>query len=113
MTRQTSRTIVAALATTLALAAPSVAGADPVKCQRGLAKASAKYVQGRTKALDRCERGKTTGQLTPGTLCASEPVATAKFTLLAIKLSSSIAKSCGGADKICGNADDDSLTSIG
>ena len=38
---------------------------------------------------------------------------TATFAKLDLKLSGSIAKACGGADKTCGSADDEPLGSIG
>jgi hypothetical protein len=97
----------------LVLGVPPGGWAEPVKCQRDLAKASAKYVQGRTKALDKCEQSKTKGSLPPATVCASDPKVVAAQAKLDASLASSIAKSCGGADKVCGNGDDDTLASIG
>src|SRR5690349_21095910 len=113
MTSQSRRSFVAALVMTAVVGASTAANADPIKCERGLAKASAKYVQGRTKALDKCELGKTKGQFPPSTVCTSESKASATIAIAGTKLASSIAKACGGADKICGNGDDDSLASIG
>src|SRR5690349_1139927 len=107
------RTLAGAIAVVAWLAFASSSPADPIKCQRDLAKASAKYVQGRAKALDKCEGGKAKGQLPPGTVCLSDPSVTATLTALHFKLSGSIAKSCGGADGTCGTADDESLASIG
>ena len=101
------------LAIVLLLAIVQTSAADPVKCQRDLAKGSAKYVQGRAKALDKCEQGKTKGQFPPSTNCPTDPAVTAMFAKLDLKLSGSIAKACGGADKTCGNADDEPLASIG
>jgi hypothetical protein len=113
MTSQAGRSFVAALCSAV-VGASATAFADPIKCERGLAKASAKYVQGRTKALDKCELGKTKGQFLPSTVCTSEPKAAATIATAGTKLASSIAKACGGADKICGaGGDDDSLASIG
>jgi hypothetical protein len=102
-----------AIAALLTLTVVSSSSADPIKCQRDLAKASAKYVQGRAKALDKCEQGKTKGQFPPATNCLTDPMVTATFAKLDLKLSGSIAKACGGADKTCGSADDEPLGSIG
>src|SRR5262245_17798813 len=113
MTSQSRRSFVAVLVATAIVGATTAAIADPLKCERGLAKASAKYVQGRTKALDKCELGKTKGQFPPSTVCVLEAKASATISVAATKLSSSIAKACGGADKTCGNGDDDPLASIG
>ena len=89
------------------------ARAEPVKCQRDLAKASSKYVQGRAKALDKCENAKTKAKLPPTTLCATETKTALALGKLDGKLSAGLARACGGADKTCGNGDDDTLASIG
>lgn len=95
------------------LGVASSGNADPIKCQRDLAKASAKYVQGRTKARDKCEQDKTKGKLPAATNCLTDPKVVTAQGKLDTALAASIAKSCGGADKTCGNGDDDSLASIG
>jgi hypothetical protein len=89
------------------------AEAEPIKCQRDLAKASAKYVQKRSKALDKCEQAKTKGQLPATTDCLTDAKVVMTQGKLDAALAKSIAKSCGGADRTCGNGDDDSLASIG
>jgi len=110
----TIRSFVAAVAVlAMGLGSAIPAHADPVKCERGLAKASAKYVQGRSKALDKCESGKTKGQFPPSTVCTSEMKTSFLLGVLATKFQASIGKSCGGADKTCGNGDDDALNTIG
>src|SRR5258706_4166707 len=93
--------------------AATSAQADPIKCQQGLAKASAKYVQGRAKVLDKCEQAKTKVTLPPATACPSDPTVGASLGKLGTTLGLSIARACGGADKTCGNGDDDPLGSIG
>ena len=87
----------------------TAARADVAKCQRDTAKASAKYVQGRTKALQKCEDAKVKDSLPAATDCMSEPktaLLVGPAGTLASKLRGSIAKSCGGDDKTCGTGDD-------
>src|SRR5262245_45885128 len=99
------RSLVTALVVLLGVGV-TTARAEQLKCQRGLAKASAKYVQGRTKTLQKCESLKTKGALSPTTNCqVDDPKTVLLLSNLSAKLQSSIAKSCGGADKICGNGD--------
>jgi len=88
----------------LALAAVPAqpASAEVVKCQRAVAKASAKYAQDRAKALARCEGLKVKGTLTSGTVCESEAKTAALIVKAAAKLRKDLATGCGGKDKICG-----------
>src|SRR5262249_1899699 len=46
-------------------------------------------------------------------VCTSEPKTQAALGVLVTKLGLGIASACGGADKTCGNGDDDPLASIG
>jgi|GEM_PF-1379598 len=96
-----------------AMAGP--AAADPLKCQEAIAKASAKYVQARSKALQKCEEGKVTGKLPAGsTLCTIEPKAAAAIAKARTAFKAAIDKACGGADKVCGTGGDDvAVASIG
>lgn len=87
------------------------AAAEPVACQREIAKASAKYVQAKLKALQKCNDAVVT-DASPGP--CPDAKAAGKITKAESKLRSSIDKKCGGADKSCGTgADDDSLAAIG
>ena len=106
--------VVGALAAAVVFVAPTGALAVPVKCQQAIAKASAKYAQGRAKVLGRCEDLKAKGALSASTVCETEPTTMLLLGKLPTKLASSIAKQCGGGDKTCGTGgDDDPLASIG
>src|SRR4029077_209074 len=48
-----------------------------------------------------------------GTNCATDPATNGRVQTARNKLLTNVAKACGGADKTCGTADDDSLASIG
>src|SRR5689334_3759289 len=87
--------------------------ADPIGCQRGIARASARYLQGRARALERCEVEKLKGLRRASTECASDPQAAAAIYNLGIKLIVALNLSCGGPDQRCGNTDDDPLEAIG
>ncbi len=90
----------AIVAAALLLAAP--VHAETVKCQRTIAKESAKFVKTQVKALQKCEESKVKGKLPPLTDCDSEPKVEAKIEKAGSKLKASIEKRCGGADKQCG-----------
>src|SRR5215470_5922341 len=105
--------VAVAMTLVVALAVEHEAAADAVKCKEGIAKQSATYVQKRAKALQKCEDAKTKGKLPATQVCTSEPKTQPVLGALASKLTLTIAGACGGADKICGNADDDTLASIG
>jgi hypothetical protein len=108
-TRITMAAPLAALLLGMLSAAP--AAADPVKCQQAIAKASSALVQDRSKILLKCEQAKIKGKLPAGTNCAAQSAeALAKAEA---KLTSAIAKACGGKDKTCGTPDDDTLAAIG
>lgn len=97
--------LTAAVLAVIALSTP--ASAEPAKCQRAVAKAAAKYEQDRTKTLNLCEQGKIKATLPPSTDCASEPTAAGKIAKAAESLRGTIAKACGGKDKVCGVDSDD------
>src|SRR5436190_1107932 len=90
-----------------------VAMADVGACQRAIARASSRYVQGRAKALQRCDDAMGRGRLRPSVPCTDDPSTAARFSGLEVKLVSAIARSCGGGDRICGTSDDDPLSAIG
>jgi cysteine-rich repeat protein len=113
MTKTTGGFVVAAIGLALTMGPARGAAADPVKCKEAIAKQSATYVQKRTKALQKCEEAKTKGKLPAAQVCTGEPKTQKVLGVLATKLGLGIAGACGGADKTCGNGDDDSLVSIG
>src|SRR5262249_15509919 len=113
MTRTTRVRVAMAITLTLMMGAGREASADAVKCKEAIAKQSATYVQKRSKALQKCEDAKTTGKLPATQVCPSEPKTQSALGVLATKLGLGIASACGGADKTCGTADDDSLAAIG
>src|SRR5689334_4863451 len=95
------------------VAVASRASAEPVRCERTIAKESSKHVQSVTKALQRCEDRKAAGSLSASTDCATETVTAALVQKADARLRQLVARRCGGADATCGTADDDSLASIG
>ncbi len=102
------------LAGFVALAAVAPAAVGPATCQREVAKASAKYVQDRAKALAKCEQAKIAGKLPAGTACSSEAKTQAALQKAAQKLVGAIAKGCGGKDRTCGSGGDDvALAEVG
>ncbi len=109
--RQTTL-IVASLVASVVLGAGSAA-ADAEKCQRAIAKESAKFLAARSKSLQKCEDKKLTGSVSPGTVCSSEPKTMAALAKSSSKAKSGITKACCGRDRTCGNADDESLAAIG
>jgi hypothetical protein len=103
--------IAAALVASLALAVP--AHADPLKCQQEIVKDTSKYVQARTKALQKCHEAIVKGKITPQD-CTLEITAAGKLVKAESKLRAGVNKQCGGADKTCNTpGDNDSLASIG
>jgi len=99
------------LANVIVVATP--AQADVVKCQRAIAKESAKFLAARSKALQKCEDKKRTGSLPPGTVCRTEPAAASAIAKATGKAKSGIDKACCGDDRVCGNGDDESLAALG
>ena len=86
--------VASALIAAIALATAAHAG-DPLKCQQAIAKDFSKYVQGKTKALQKCNEGIVKG--TPNT--CPDATATAKIQKAETKLRTGIAKQCGGSTK--------------
>jgi hypothetical protein len=97
----------------LVLAALGTASADPVKCERTIAKASQKFVDEKAKALQKCEDEIAAGALTPDTDCHADSSTAKSIQRALMKLTTDIAKDCGGRDKTCGTSDDDALSGIG
>ena len=92
----------------IAVCVPSV-NAETVKCQRSIAKANSQFLQARVKALGKCNEKVVKDQA--GT-CPDQK-ATDAIAKAETKLQSSIAKACGGADKLCNGVGDDTLAAIG
>ena len=94
--------------------AVGTAHAEPTRCKAAIARASAAFVQAKTAALANCEKDIVLGKLAPSTDCHSEPKAAGKIAKAVAKLDATIAKSCGGADGVCGTPDgDDAPASVG
>lgn len=81
--------------------AATTAEAEVVKCQRAVAKASTQYFQAITKATDKCENA----IVKTGAGTCPDAKMTSALDKAAAKLASSIAKGCGGSDRVC-NGDD-------
>jgi cysteine-rich repeat protein len=108
----------AALIAAFAFGAVAHAQSDPVKCQRGVLKAVSKFFKAKTKALGKCEDGKTKGTHTdpcpfPTPFPTPLPMggspgrkATDAIAKASLKLRATIDKRCGGSDHVCGTGDD-------
>jgi hypothetical protein len=96
--------------TMVAAAAPAQASAT--KCRSAIVAATTKYLVKRTAVLGKCHDGVVAGKR-PGP--CPDLKAHDAFTKLEDLLGSTIAKACGGADKVCGagSALDETLASIG
>ncbi|MBI3767895.1 MAG: hypothetical protein HY271_05285 [Deltaproteobacteria bacterium] len=92
----------------LFLVRPAVA--EPLRCKRGIAKASAKFVQLKMTALQKCNDAVVT-DASAGPCPDSK--ASAKIASAMSKVQRVVESQCGGADRTCGTGDDDSLASIG
>jgi len=103
----------AAAAIGVEIASPTEARADALACQRAIAKASAAYVQGRTKALARCQDGKVKGRIRPDDPCTGDPTTLRSLESLWVGLFADINRNCGGANRDCGDGDDLPLASSG
>lgn len=89
--------LMVAVFTLAAGAAPAMA--EPIKCQRAIAKAHAQFVQTTAKAAAKCAAAVVAD---PGDgPCPNAAVTTAIANATA-KLDKAIGKACGGDDKICG-----------
>jgi hypothetical protein len=97
------RTIVALA---LVAAAATTADAETLRCQRDVAKASAKYFQAITKATQKC----TDMVVKTGTGSCPDAKMSSAVGKADAKLASSITKSCAGSDGVCnGDAVDEDL----
>ncbi len=101
------------VAVVVALGAPGEASADAVGCQRAIARATSKYVQGRAKALSKCEGNKAKGRLRPDDPCTGDPATQRTLDSLWVKLFADVNRGCGGANRDCGDGDDLPLASTG
>ena len=97
----------------LAVGSPRSASADPLLCKRALSSESAKYTRTVTTALQKCEDAKVIGTLPPATDCTTNSQVVAMQGRASQRLMRKIASRCGGDDRTCGTADDESLVSIG
>ena len=101
----------ALLAASLALAAAGPAAADPVRCKREVAKASAKFTQAKLRSLQKCRDAVLTGK--SGGPCP-DGTAQAAIAKASAKLRAALDTQCGGADRDCTSAsDNDSPASVG
>ena len=97
----------------LAVGSPRSASADPLLYKRALSSESAKYTRTVTTALQKCEDAKVIGTLPPATDCTTNSQVVAMQGRASQRLMRKIASRCGGDDRTCGTADDESLVSIG
>src|SRR6185369_7908619 len=89
----------------------SAAHADSLGCKREIAKRSAKFVQAKMKALQKCNDN-VVNNASAGP--CPDATATSKITTAESKFRAAIDKKCGGLDHSCGSGgDDESLASIG
>src|SRR4051794_33294552 len=102
--------LVLVLAATFAArpALASVAG-----CQKSIVKETQKFLALKSKALQKCEDKRTSGSLPPSTVCRTESGTAIGIAKASTKARTAMAKSCCGADRACGNGDDESLASLG
>jgi hypothetical protein len=91
--------------------AATVADAETPKCQRAVAKASAKYLQSVTKAAQKC----TDAAVKAGTGTCPDAAMTSAVAKADAKLASAIGKDCGGSDGVCNGdvVDEDLPAAIG
>jgi len=74
------------------------------KCQAAIVKSGARFVQAKTKALQKCEESVVKRKLAGP---CPDPKASAAITKAGDKLTLGIAKACGGKNKTCGTGVDD------
>jgi gluconolactonase len=98
---------------TLALIQAASGMARAVECRDAMLTAPAAFGATRATALAACEKKVSAGRLPAGTDCATEPSTAVALTRAAATLAKAIAGACGGGDRMCGTADDPSLSSIG
>lgn len=96
----------------LAVGAVSPAAADPIQCQRAIAKGAAQVLQATSKALAKCEGTVVKGAF-PGP--CPDGKATAAIDKASAKMRAALDKACGGLDQVCGGdrIDEDAPASLG
>src|SRR4051794_35199796 len=104
------RAIFAIALSTFIFAGTATSHADPLRCKREVAKRPAQFAQTKIAALQKCRDAVASGASTGS---CPDAKAQAKIVKTEQKMRDSVAKQCGGADRTCGTADDDSLASIG
>src|SRR6185369_16353140 len=109
----TSRSITLVLALVWALCVASLAHGSVASCQKSIAKETQKFLALKSKALQKCEDKRTSGSLPPSTTCRTDSATAIGIAKASAKARNGIAKSCCGHDRACGNADDESLASLG
>ena len=80
------------------------------KCQTAIGKATMTLLLAKSKILAKCEAGVLKGKVTPP--CPDAKSSTA-IDATASKQAAAICKACGGSDKDCGGAPDQSIAAIG
>ncbi len=84
------------------------------KCRTKIITAGAALLQAEAKARTACAGKIVSGKLPPGASCATDDKTMQAIDKARAKLTSAIAKACGGKDKTCGAGDDDAaLAAIG
>lgn len=114
----TERVKIVMVAIATLLFATNDAKADPLACQRAIAKSSTLFTRATTKALGKCELAKRAGKIPPAVECASDGPTTVSIARAEEKLRAAIAKACGGKNAVCDAGDagadaDDALGAIG
>jgi cell division septation protein DedD len=105
------RTLIAiVMAALVAMTTASRADADALTCTRTIAKASARFAQGRMNVMRKCRDAILRGSIVGP---CPDAKASAKIGKSLAKLQSDIVRRCGGGDGICGTGDDETLASIG
>src|SRR5262245_52951578 len=97
MTSPWTRTTLALAALLMTLSLVGAAQAEPIECQKTIAKESAKLLQTRIKALQKCQDAR----VKRGVSCPDQK-ATGAISKASAKLTAGINKACGGDDKVCG-----------
>lgn len=93
---------------------PAVARATPGSCASAIAKAADRYLQQRSAELARCaDQALRDGDVAAASACGTAPATVARLAAFAGTLQAKIAAACGGADRTCGNGDDEPLAGIG
>lgn len=73
------------------------------KCQRTINKETAKFLQGESKTISKCELSKVKGKIAGSTVCIRDDVKTVgKLAKIESKKIAKLNKACGGDDKVCG-----------